>query len=439
MAILKKLFVVGILFSVVLVGAPPKPKRVAKKAVPAAQKATNTTPRKPVVRKKVVYNPYMDIQQEVLTKDKFKPWVHTFVRMLSGIVPLGLAGAGTHQILSGNIKTGAALVGGALAATVGRAVWLRKRLQDADTQFQHAIKDFLEQWPTKRETLPRPIQIPFDGIYKHYRENDGKLNGDELVACAYSLDAWKTLEKVKDDTPLTEYQKCVFLSRELGSGASSGIGPLFFVGRMISDAFKFTYLDSRELSPVVFALHFAPLFFSGALRRYATGSVREKDFSYAQRQLDAARINTEWPAKLLDPVLHRFGIAEFNDKQIARSMGAVLVSMISVMIVKMVAGLIQSGFIAYSYYEATLLKLDAFVGIWPSVKQLVPSAFHEQFDQLYGQKFDAKTGRLIMSNSLRAGILKKLKTDLSLLSKKLLQEEAAQKRAARKTNPVKKG
>ena len=367
--------------------------------------------------------PYGELQQSIIGKTPKISAGKRFLSAASGVIPIGIAAAGTQQLVQGNKKIGAGLLMGATVAAVARAVMIQKQLKKAAETFDAQMKEFLVEWPTKKETVPLMAQPPLEAMYKQYTATKGKCSGEELVSFAYSLDAWKSLEQARVPVVMNDMQKCIFVRKELGDIQRFKLGPKFFMARMVADAFQITYFGLPFTQIIGFAAYFFPLFFYGPLRRYVfrfQKTLESRDDA-GQSLVDSGVVQKELPFKLIEPIINKLtpDFIEYDDpyKVLARAGFGALASIIVMLGIKAVAGICNSVFMRKYLYKTHLLNLDAFMTTWPGLKHQVPSFLHERFDDLYGNRFDTKTGTLRLTDRERVDVLRQVSIDIDIFLK----------------------
>jgi len=397
--------------------ASQKSKQVAVKREPKKTVKKAVTRRRPSSSTKMV-GPYGVVRNSILKRVPQEPTSRKFLNTISALVPIALAGGGIQQIISGNSKVGAALLAGSAGASIVRAFMIHNKLKKAAEEFDTQMKEFLAEWPAQKENVPLSIREPLEMMYNQYRATKGLCSGDELVSFAYSLDAWRVLERVSEPVAMTEKQKCVFVRKELGDIQKFKLGPLFFLGRFITDAFQVDYLNIPFTWTVGLLSYLFPLFFHGPLRRYAFGfkNYWEGGDNSDQALIDSKTIQREWPFKFIEPKLNWLfsQFVSYENKQPARVLGSLIVSIGLVMVIKSVAGIGSSIFMHKHLYKANLLKLDSFMSVWPGIKHQVPLFLHERLDELYGNRLDSKTNKLHLTDQERAIILKQISVDIDV-------------------------
>ena len=411
-------------------------KREPKKTVEKTVVGRGVSTKRRTLPSTTMTGPYGVVQNSIMNRVPKEPTGRKFLNVMSALVPIALASGGIQQIISGHSKVGAALLAGSAGTSIARAFVIHNQLKKAAEDFDTQMKEFLIEWPVQKENVPLSIQAPLDMMYNQYRATNGQCSGDELVSFAYSLDAWKMLERVREPVPMTEKQKCVFVRKELGDIQRLKLGSLFFLVRFITDAFQINYLNIPFTWTVGLMSYLFPLFFYGPLRRYAYGLKNWENVLIEAQQpqslVDSKVIQQEWPFKFIEPKLNWLipEFVKYEEKQPFRLAASVIVSIGLVMIIKSVAGICSSILMRKHLYKAHLLKLDSFMSVWPGIKHQVPFFLHERLDELYGNRLDSKTNKLHLNDKERATILNQINLDIdAFLNQKKLPAVVATKSA----------
>ena len=397
--------------------APPKqqkkaPPKQQKKVVPKQQKQVQPRRAKPgsILQEPAVRAMHREFESKKIAGQQHR---QSFVRFITGAGLAGLAGTGMYQMANGHAGIGLGLLGATAGLAVGRSFLLEAMTKNMLKQYAVLAKDFLEQWPHKREHFPQHARAPFEYLYTKMNAGAGSIDGKEVLSLIEGLDAFLLVQQVYKHKTLSMADRWAFVEAALFSGTPDGkdAKPSSFAGGTFAKAVLYL-IPSSLLTALLGTLfvarspamhrHFARL--KDPYQRFTNEADRIQQQMFDRPELDRA-----WPGRVFGWIDRR---CESEYQPVLTFPGFIISLMAIAVLVPFLWASVKSAAYAASYKKAQLARLDVFMRAWPACKEIVPPALVPLCDELYTTSFDHDTQRLRLSDVERR---KKLRSILLFL------------------------